>query len=365
MVLTAEVNIADEKKPEDNKAEALISVVAPSGSAPTNLTAQEFENGVELNWVAPEASGSEVFESFEDAETFPEFSAGGVNDDQRYGAFGEWTLYDGNGQHVYGFPGAVEVPGLGNASAWVVMNPSSETLGRDVSEDYGAHTGSQYLISMCPSQPKGSVPAADHWLISPQVSGTAQTISFYVRSLVSMYGDESYEVLASSTDNAIESFELVAAKTCSTTEWEEVTVDLPEGTQYFAIRHTSPDIWGMMLDDITYQGQGAELASFNIYFQGELVGSVAGDVTTYTVAADKLVDGKRMAFDVTAVYTNGVESLPATAVITITTDIRQISADGQPVDIYTIDGRLVRSQAKSLEGLRGVYVVNGQKYMLK
>ena len=78
-----------------------------------------------------------------------------------------------------------------------------------------------------------------------------------------------------------------------------------------------------------------------------------------------LVDGKRMAFDVTAVYTNGVESLPATAVITITTDIRQISADGQPVDIYTIDGRLVRSQAKSLEGLRGVYVVNGQKYMLK
>ena len=123
--------------------------------------------------------------------------------------------------------------------------------------------------------------------------------------------------------------------------------------------------WGMMLDDITYQGQGAELASFNIYFQGELVGSVAGDVTTYTVAANKLVDGKRMAFDVTAVYTNGVESLPATAVITITTDIRQISADGQPVDIYTIDGRLVRSQAKSLDGLRGVYVVNGQKYMLK
>ena len=180
-----------------------------------------------------------------------------------------------------------------------------------------------------------------------------------------MYGDESYEVLASSTDNAIESFELVAAKTCSTTEWEEVTIDLPEGTQYFAIRHTSPDIWGMMLDDITYQGQGAELASFNIYFQGELVGSVAGDVTTYTGAADKLVDGKRMAFDVTAVYTNGVESLPATAVITITTDIHQISADGQPVDIYTIDGRLVRSQAKSLDGLRGVYVVNGQKYMLK
>ena len=142
-------------------------------------------------------------------------------------------------------------------------------------------------------------------------------------------------------------------------------IDYISWRQYLQSDKEELELTRLMLDDITYQGQGAELASFNIYFQGELVGSVAGDVTTYTVAADKLVDGKRMAFDVTAVYTNGVESLPATAVITITTDIRQISADGQPVDIYTIDARLVRSQAKSLDGLRGVYVVNGQKYMLK
>ncbi len=152
----------------------------------------------------------------------------------------------------------------------------------------------------------------------------------------------------------------------STTEWQEVTVDLPEGTKYFAIRHTSPDIWGMMLDDITYQGMGADLASYNVYFQGNLIATVAGDATTYLVDMDKLENGENLPFDLTAVYADGSESLPATVYVTITTqDIRQIAVDGQPVDIYTLDGRLVRSQATTLEGLRGVYVANGQKLMVK
>ena len=68
---------------------------------------------------------------------------------------------------------------------------------------------------------------------------------------------------------------------------------------------------------------------------------------------------------VTAVYEGGKESAPATAVIDITSGINEIALDGQPVDVYTIDGRLVRRQATSLEGLKGIYLIGNKKVYVK
>ena len=49
----------------------------------------------------------------------------------------------------------------------------------------------------------------------------------------------------------------------------------------------------------------------------------------------------------------------------VTTDISNLSVDGKPVDIYTVDGKLVRRQATSLDGLSGLYVIDGRKVILK
>ena len=51
--------------------------------------------------------------------------------------------------------------------------------------------------------------------------------------------------------------------------------------------------------------------------------------------------------------------------VTISTGISELVVDGKPVDVYSLDGKLVRSQAKSLNGLKGVYVINGKTVMLK
>ena len=37
----------------------------------------------------------------------------------------------------------------------------------------------------------------------------------------------------------------------------------------------------------------------------------------------------------------------------------------QAVEIYTIDGRLVRRQATSLEGLKGIYLIGNKKVLVK
>ena len=194
--------------------------------------------------------------------------------------------------------------------------------------------------------------------------GVAQTVKFYVRELVADYGAETFEILASSTDNKPESFTVVESKSTSSTEWEEVSADLPAGTKFFAIHHTSTDVWALLVDDITFLVGGANVASYNIYYEGELIATVTGDVTTYTVAANKIQAGNHT-FSVTAVYANGSESKPISVQADVTTGIQKIATDGKPVDVYALDGKLVRQQTKSLDGLKGVYVINGKKVMIK
>ena len=150
------------------------------------------------------------------------------------------------------------------------------------------------------------------------------------------------------------------AKTTSAVDWEEVSVDLPAGTKYFAIRHTSTDVLALLLDDITFTTGGGEIDHYNIYVDGELVDQTDG--TTFNVEID---ESGEHTVSVSAVYTNGQESAPVSADPVTTTAIDKVTVDGKPVDIYSIDGKLVRKQATSLEGLRGLYIINDKKVIIK
>ncbi|UKK48031.1 hypothetical protein L6475_12595 [Prevotella sp. E9-3] len=47
------------------------------------------------------------------------------------------------------------------------------------------------------------------------------------------------------------------------------------------------------------------------------------------------------------------------------TDIKAIFTSGNPFDVYTVEGRKVRHQVNTLEGLpKGVYVIAGKKVVL-
>ena len=143
---------------------------------------------------------------------------------------------------------------------------------------------------------------------------------------------------------------------------------MPAGTKFFAIRNNTPGDGAMcvMLGDIAYLVGGSAPVAYNVYYEGEKIATVEGDKTTYTVAADKVEAGERT-FGVSAVYATGAESKPIVATITIgsETAISEIIANGKAVDVYSLDGKLVRGQAKSLNGLKGVYVINGKAVIVK
>ena len=246
------------------------------------------------------------------------------------------------------------------------MKPSEYGIGNTLFNGPNGSLEEAYLISAYNLDGQ-SYPDNDDWLISPELPGIAQEISFAIGALDVQYGPSSYEVLVSSTDSEIASFTKVAEGTLTSAGWNSVTAQLPEGTKYFAIRNNTSGDGAMcvMLGDIKFTANSsATVASFNIYYNNEKIASVEGDKTTYTVAADKVEVGTQT-FGVSAVYANGAESRVTTATIEIVTGIEQIAADGKPVDVYSIDGKLIRNQAKSLDGLKGLYIVNGKKIMVK
>ena len=172
-----------------------------------------------------------VTETFDDESVFPAFGLGGITATQHTGAFGEWTLYDGNGMKVYGLTD-IEYENKYEPSAWMVFNRAKTN---PVHGDGKSHSGHQCMMSIVPVE--NHVPATtDHWLISPELSGE----------------------VASSTNNDPTSFLIVGSTREITGEdWQEVSVSLPAGAKYFAIRHISYDIFGLMIDDVTYEPKGS------------------------------------------------------------------------------------------------------------
>lgn len=363
VTLKAEVVYDLDLNEDNNVAETIISVTEPAVAAPTNLLAQQEDEAVKLSWTAPEAGGvQQLTESFEDADVFPEFSIGGITAAQSTGTMGDWTFYDGNGTMLYGFNN-LEVPNLGNPSAWIVFAPASAQLSTDLSGSYPAHTGDQYMASFCNAEPEGAVAATDHWMISPELPGTAQELSFFARALTDSYGAETFQVLVSSTDNSIESFTPLKNESTTATEWTEFKYNLPEGTKYFAIRHTSTDVFALFVDDITYMGSSSvEVANYNIYVDAEVNGTA--NETSFSIPVADLTSGNHV-FAVTAVYTNGKESKSVTATLDVVNAIQQIMASGKPFSIYTLDGKLISTHATSLKGLKGAYVIDNKKVIVK
>jgi len=364
LVLSAEVVYAQELKPEDNSDEVEVILVASSAAKVSDLQAQETEDGVVLTWTAPAASSETVTEDFEGFDhntaaphTVCTSQDGSIENAETVGQLGDWTCYDMDGIGVYTWNGLTwEL--AGDAMAFVVLEPAQ--LFAAESAAAMVHSGSKVLLCMDAAPLTGMTNVHnDDWLVSPELSGDAQTISFWVSELTAQYGAETYELYYSTTDKEIASFNLVASKSVADAAWEEVSFDVPAGAKYFAIRVTSADIFGMLIDDITYAKGSSAPESFNVYRNQVKVANVAE--STYT-DADPLSGS--ISYAVTAVYGNGSESAPVSVTIEYN-GITTISSE-KAFNVYSVDGKLVRKGVKMVNDLEpGVYVINNQKVTVK
>lgn len=372
-VYTAKV-VFDLDENADNNVTGDYAVALEQFNAPIaeNVKAVSSTTGVELTWNAPDMSKAPVKEVTDDFESYAPFATGGV---------GEWTLVDVDGGAIGGVQGVQFgdlVPGEAEA-AYFVMN--TELGGVAEVASYNANSGVQYMVSTFLYSGGAYV---DDWMITPELSGTKQTISFYAKSFSTDY-PESFKVLYSTTDPVTEEFVELATVNKVPGVWTKYIYTVPAGTKYFAINCVSYDAFMFFVDDVTYGPLGAEpidltLVGYNIYKNGVKLNEAPVTETSYVDAEGSADD----LYQISVVYEEGESAATAavkaeTALIgkvefgkaNVKVEARSIVVTGAEgnVNVYTADGKMVYNAAGEgrnvINVAPGVYVVKTGKLVEK
>lgn len=351
-----EAEWADDENQENNISEKrTVKVVTAPYPGVNDLKAAKANNGIELTWSAPAVDKLTITESF---DTYAQFLTDDIN---------PWTLFDADGERTNVF-GGISFPGNGTPYAYTVFNCDGTTHG--MSEDltaqfkvlFGGRTGDQALLSF------GNLGSAangnNDWLISPELSGKAQTITFYVKAPQcdnANYGAEDFYVAYSTTDKASNHFtKIYSEKASDNVNWAKHTVDLPEGAKYFSIVHTSTvpvnptgfEPAGFMVDDVTYESAPLQVVGYNVYRNTSLIANKTTDLSF--VDAEGTEQDK---YHVVALYNvgNAAPSNSASADPDGISTVGNTNAANGKMEVYSTSGALVGNSTKSLPA--GLYIV--------
>lgn len=286
----------DDDDAGDNVSEGVtVTNALPRYPYVTDLAAVSTEPGTAcLTWTEPDLA----FEAEPVSESFESGSGGCINN------FGDWSFIDGDGGATAILDQSDILPGQGEKMAAFIVDCT------DHRTPYAAHTGAKFM---------GMMPAVevdtDDWLISPELTGEEQIVSFHARSY-DQYGyfSERFTFMISNEGKTADEFQPLAAEGSIQPEnrvpgsWTEYKFLLPEGTRYFAV-HYDPVVSSalmLMLDDFVFTPASAaeplELKGYNVYRDGDKVTSGPVGETDYT---DMEVEGGTHVYHVTAVYDRG------------------------------------------------------------
>ena len=340
----------------NNTATAEVIALMPAYPAPTGLQADVDNGTITLQWAA--ADISEMTKPTETTEDFenPAYEAFSIT------KIGAWTLLDGDGGYTY-YLERVN-PYAGYPMAFQLYDPeATQSFSADqLQYDVNPHSGKRFLLGPSTNG------LNDNWLISPELPGVAQTVTFYAKSFSTAY-PETFTCYYSTTDKERTSFQTVEA-TGSYFEdiyvpeqWTQYCISLPEGTKYFAIVHDSYDSYHLFLDDITYTAAPdlpADLAivGYNVYCDGKKLNSKPVETPTYTDTCTHTPgESHTHTYRVSAVYNYGESRHcdPVEAIVSVS-GITDIIADGDAsakAAYYTTDGK--RVDASALQP--GIYIM--------
>lgn len=316
-----------------------------------SLTCAEENNDtkVTLKW----SNAVRTAEPAEDIDGFEAYDAFTITD------FGAWRLHDGDGLVPFSTSSGGTVlkwPNYDAPQAFIIFNPAK------VSQytPFGPQDGVNAAVSF--GSPYGP---NDDWLISPELSGDAQLISFFVRAIRTS-GKENFNVLVSSTDNNPQSFVRLNGNTPlkATADWELNYFDLPQGSRYFAIQYVGEKQDGIVVDDVRFDGYFSTIRpdSYNVYRNSSLIGTCDKSTTTFeyvdkTAAADAVYT-VRPVFNghegsdsnEVSISSSGIigTTLTQQSIITASHGTITVCNALNDVEVYSVDGRLI-AQAPAAE----------------
>lgn len=357
---STEIVFTNDLNATDNTVSVSVPVVSNDLPVPTSLKATETPTTIILTWTAPVVPEVEVQPAM--TESFEKWTVGSTE------AFAGWTFVDGDGKNIS------EYAGFGSSvpMAFITSNSTSIT----------AKTGSNYLVS---PQNNSYRDYRNDWAISPAVVG-GQTISFNVcqKGGYGYYGT-TFEVCYSTTDDNVESFEVLEKVTDKSSSWNEYTFTLPENAKYFAIHvfdDGSSTSNAMAIDDIKFQPGSVQLVhtGYNVYRDEKMIATI-DDKAVVTFTDTQLVDStSEYSYAVSALYETG-ESLASDvlklsnpvigiediignqSVVTNDGILKVTGFAGKQLNVYNVSGQAVVAKAiandvETVALSNGVYIVS-------
>ncbi len=318
-----EVIMDGDANEENNLSETLsIHPILSTLPAVTNLRGEANADGIVLAWDEPDLTGKRSVEKVDDFETAASWSR----------ELEGWTFIDRDGSPVGGFQG-MTLPGIDQQSLQSFFVFDS-TLGNS---SFEAHSGIKYLGSLFRSD-QGTV---DDWAISPELTGEAQTISFFAKSYSGTFA-ERIEILYSTGSLNPEDFVKLSVVEKVPSDWTRYEASLPEGAMHFAIRSCGTDTFMLMLDDFTYEvaeeTSGLTVEGYNLYRNGVLVNESPLKDKDYLDSTS--AEGK-VRYVVTALYEKG-ESRGSNEFILDLSGVDEINSD---TIVLTGDGKIILKNA--------------------
>jgi Tfp pilus assembly major pilin PilA len=344
-VLTAEVTIDGDQYSNDNTGETTVNVIRPAVNAVTDLSVNASETSATFSWTAPEiATTQKIVESFES------YAHGAKND----GSVGNWTMIDAD--KTWGVNADVYVPAYWNTRAFTVFDPEDGENGDATT--YAAHSGSKSAIAF-PNFESDN----DDWMVTPKLSGNAQTVSFWARSAGTSGNDELivYYSTGEPTTAAFKAAPKLSDREITlTNEWTKYEYDIPEGALYFAFRYDVEDGDAAMIDDVEFEQAAVynvtpEIEGYNLYKDNVKVNDTVITATSYTVNSN--INGN---YYVTVVYNTGESA--ASNVVSISAGVDDITIDAANDDAPTYD--LYGRRVFNLQDGQ-LYVRKGQKFIYR
>lgn len=321
----AEIDYAADLNATNNtSARSSVRVVITDYPTVSDLNGSYDDGAITLTWSDPDMTkipGVSTTESFESYEAFT------------IDNFGSWTTVDGdkaNTVRLVTDMGAYDYPHNGEPMAWQVFNPAEANL---FNKAWEGRSGSQFLVSFQAIDTKADNRQAksDDWLISPELNGAEQAISFYSHAGLGAYAPELFDFMVSDKTTDIADFTPLAENVevpYTADSWTEFVFRVPAGTRYFAIVHKSVDMFAMLVDDITYIPAGSaqtqlDLNGFNVYRNGKRITSEPIGENTFTDT--DIEEGKEYTYSVSAIWDKGESRLSDSVTISAVSSLDNVT----------------------------------------
>ncbi len=329
-----------------------------------DLKAETVSDGVSLTWSEPDltqAPAEKTEFDFEDGDSFAMEYEG-------------WTFVDVDNSPIGGF-GEIDLPGIEpgeTTAAFFVFDNSGDEFG----VGFDTHSGNMCLAAMFRYDDE----QVDDWAISPELSGSRQTISFYARGYSGTYSETMEFYYSTGSTNPADFIQIGDAIEGLPRTWDLYEFDVPAGAKYFAIRSCATAGFMLMLDDFTFEQAGSKpmelsIVGYDVYRNGvkltseptaecEYVDTTAVADTTYSyVVVTVYEEGFSGASNVASNDTNSVASISGEAVSVIAGKgtITVKGASGEMLSVASVDGRIVAhrvaSEVETVSLPAGVYTV--------